>query len=281
MKKKQIRTIIIAALVLLLAVAAMLRINIEPAERPALADAITPQPVSQQTPTAAPAAGETATATERPVSPTATPETNSAPLPSQVPETEAPAATQTPETTQSPVATQIPVATQPTEPTATPAPEQAPEAPNIPEAGPLPEPVPVLPQRHVCTIEIRCDTVVDTTKLENQAVAPFVPSSGVILGTTEVEFTPGESVFDILLRATRDRNIHMEFRDDNLYSGKYIEGINYLYETDGGPLSGWMYKVNGLFPNYGCAAYLVNDGDAIVWMYTCDLGMDVGDNSTW
>ena len=23
------------------------------------------------------------------------------------------------------------------------------------------------------------------------------------------------------------------------------------------------------------------DGDAIVWVYTCDLGRDVGDNSVW
>ena len=73
----------------------------------------------------------------------------------------------------------------------------------------------------------------------------------------------------------------MEFRDDPLYSGAYIEGINYLYEFDGGTLSGWMYKVNGQFPNYGCSQYFVEDGDEIVWMYTCDLGRDVGDNSTW
>ena len=140
---------------------------------------------------------------------------------------------------------------------------------------------PATPKKHFCTIEIRCDTVVDTSKLENQAVAPYVPKNGTILKVSEMEFTPGESVFDILLRATKERNIHMEFRDENSYSGKYIEGINYLYEMDAGPLSGWMYKVNEKFPNYGCAAYKVEDNDAIVWIYTCDLGVDVGDNSKW
>ena len=135
--------------------------------------------------------------------------------------------------------------------------------------------------KHLCTIEIRCDTIAGTDKLENPAVAPYIPSDGVILAACEVEYTPGESVFDILLRTTKEKNIHMEFRDDNSYNGKYIEGINFLYEMDGGPLSGWMYKVNGKFPNYGCASYKVNDNDIIVWMYTCDLGMDVGDNSTW
>jgi hypothetical protein len=137
------------------------------------------------------------------------------------------------------------------------------------------------PVTYTCTLEIRCDTVTDTSVLENQAVAPYVPADGVILAETEIVFSEGENVFDVLLRATRERDIHMEFRDDNMYSGKYIEGINYLYEMDGGPLSGWMYKVNGKFPNYGCAAYKLEDKDAIVWVYTCDLGMDVGDNSVW
>ena len=43
--------------------------------------------------------------------------------------------------------------------------------------------------------------------------------------------------------------------------------------------SGWMYKVNGWSPNYGCSRYQVEDGDVICWVYTCDLGADVGDNS--
>ena len=41
-----------------------------------------------------------------------------------------------------------------------------------------------------------------------------------------------------------------------------------------------MYKVKGWFPNYGCSRYQGEDGDAICWVYTCDLGADVGDNST-
>ena len=40
-----------------------------------------------------------------------------------------------------------------------------------------------------------------------------------------------------------------------------------------------MYKVKGWFPNYGCSRYQVEDGDAICWVYTCDLGADVSDNS--
>lgn len=53
--------------------------------------------------------------------------------------------------------------------------------------------------------------------------------------------------------------------------------INHLYEFDCGKESGWMYKVNGWFPNYGCSACKVENGDDIVWCYTCKgFGKDVG-----
>jgi len=56
----------------------------------------------------------------------------------------------------------------------------------------------------------------------------------------------------------------------------YIRGIHYLYEFSCGPLSGWMYRVDGEFPNYGCSRYVLRDGQTIEWVYTCDLGRDVG-----
>ena len=61
-----------------------------------------------------------------------------------------------------------------------------------------------------------------------------------------------------------------------MYNSHYIEGINNLYEFDCGELSGWMYSVNGWYPNYGCSRYQVQDGDVIEWHYTCDLGEDLG-----
>ena len=61
-----------------------------------------------------------------------------------------------------------------------------------------------------------------------------------------------------------------------VYNSAYIEGISNLYEFDCGERSGWMYKVNGWFPNYGCSRYELKNGDKIEWVYTCDLGRDVG-----
>ena len=83
-------------------------------------------------------------------------------------------------------------------------------------------------------------------------------------------------VFDVLQRVCRAQGIHMESTWTPAYNSAYIEGIGNLYEFDCGELSGWMYSVNGVWPDYGCSGYTLHDGDTVVWSYTCDLGRDVG-----
>lgn len=130
-----------------------------------------------------------------------------------------------------------------------------------------------------CTISISCATILDNMELCAENKRPLVPSDGVILPTTSVTFSEGESVYDVLQSVCRSYNIHMESSWTPMYNSAYIEGINNLYEFDVGEESGWMYKVNGWFPNYGCSRYQVQNGDTICFVYTCDLGADVGDNS--
>lgn len=130
-----------------------------------------------------------------------------------------------------------------------------------------------------CTLSIRCDTLLIPSNYEiakSNKKAGMIPSDGVIYASKTVEFYDGEFVFDVLLRETQKYGIHMEYSMTPMYNSNYIEGIHNLYEFDGGELSGWMYKVNGWFPNYGCSRYLLQDGDVIEWVYTCDLGRDVG-----
>jgi hypothetical protein len=99
---------------------------------------------------------------------------------------------------------------------------------------------------------------------------------GLIMAPRTVGFSEGETVYDVLQRECRASGIPMESSFNPLYSSRYIEGIDNLYEFDGGPQSGWMYAVNGWYPNYGCSAYALRSGDAIVWRYTCNLGSDIG-----
>jgi len=103
-----------------------------------------------------------------------------------------------------------------------------------------------------------------------------VPSNGVILQSKTVTFAEGESVFDVLKRVTQSEKIHLEFTNVPAYNSAYVEGIGNLYEFDCGPLSGWMYWVNGIFPSYGSGKYTLKQGDVVEWLYTCDLGRDIG-----
>jgi len=150
---------------------------------------------------------------------------------------------------------------------------------------PVPEgmPLPVEPQEAVltgdtgyCTVSIACQTILDNLDWLDPEKVELVPEDGWILQPVTVSFSEGESVFDVLLRVCQQNSIHMEFKNTPLYNSAYIEGIANLYEFDCGNLSGWMYKVNDWFPNYGCSRYQVADGDVICWVYTCDLGYDVG-----
>ena len=128
-----------------------------------------------------------------------------------------------------------------------------------------------------CTIEIRCDTILDNMENLTAGKESYVPANGCILSTSTVEFEKGETVYDVLSRVCSYAGIQMEASWTPIYNSYYVEGINNLYEFDCGNQSGWVYKVNGWFPNYGCSAYYLEDGDTIVWTYTCNgLGADVG-----
>ncbi len=130
-----------------------------------------------------------------------------------------------------------------------------------------------------CTLSVRCDTLLipeNYAEATSNGKADMIPADGTIYAARTVEFYEGEFVFDVLLREMQKEKIHMEFSMTPVYNSNYIEGIHNLYEFDGGALSGWMYKVNGWFPNYGCSRYQLKDGDVIEWVYTCDLGRDVG-----
>ena len=127
-----------------------------------------------------------------------------------------------------------------------------------------------------CTISISCATLLDNMDQVREEKAELVPADGWLLKETQGSFAEGESVFDVLQRVTREHKIHMEYSDTPMYNSAYIEGIGNLYEFDCGSGSGWQYSVNDWFPNYGCSGYVLEDGDVIRWVYTCNMGKDVG-----
>lgn len=153
------------------------------------------------------------------------------------------------------------------------------------ETEPVPagKPVPKEPQEvekdaseYTCTLSVRCDALLNNLSALDPEKVELVPKDGVILSEREVSFYEGENVFQVLRREMRREKIPMEFVNTPVYHSAYVEGIANLYEFDCGELSGWVYRVNGWFPNYGCSRYLLKPGDRIEWVYTCDRGADVG-----
>lgn len=149
---------------------------------------------------------------------------------------------------------------------------------------PVGKPMPVEPEdaeineqnQYTCTFSVECSTILNNLDQLEPEKFDVLPTDGIIFPATEVTFYEGESVYDVLQRICQENNIHMEASWTPIYNSAYVEGIHNLYEFDCGSLSGWMYRVDGWYPNYGCSRYQLKDGEVVEWRYTCDLGYDVG-----
>lgn len=81
----------------------------------------------------------------------------------------------------------------------------------------------------------------------------------------------GETAYSLLEKSGAVLDV-----DKNTQYGVYIRGINGLSEFDRGKDSGWLYRVNGVFPGHSCAYEKIKKGDYVEWLYTRNLGKDVG-----
>ena len=131
------------------------------------------------------------------------------------------------------------------------------------------------PEENICYVSITCNTALESGELSDSMLS-ILPENGTILDKYEIEYKEGATVFDVFADVVKENKIHMEHT--GTAKVPYIEGVANLYEFDCGPLSGWMYQVNGWFPSFSMGQYAVERGDIIEIIYTCDLGEDVGDN---
>jgi len=106
------------------------------------------------------------------------------------------------------------------------------------------------------------------------------PNANVSSGQTRVFFAersfdlePNETAYSLLHRT----NLNIRSRGHAVWGGMYVEAINNFGEFDDGPLSGWMYRINGvLFPDRSSSLYVLQDGDRVEWIFTRNLGADIG-----
>ena len=131
------------------------------------------------------------------------------------------------------------------------------------------------PDENICYVSITCKTAIASSEL-SESMRSVLPEDGIVLENYKIEYENGETVFDIIAKVVKENKIHMEHT--GTAKVPYIDGVANLYEFDCGPLSGWMYQVNGWFPSFSMGQYKIERGDTIELIYTCDLGEDVGDN---
>ena len=160
-------------------------------------------------------------------------------------------------------------------------PAPKPESKPTPKPKPEPKPTPAPehkpgPRQPTCQFSISCATILDNMDHCKKEKQHLVPADGWLLKEISVPFKEGESVMDVLYRVCHEHKIHLEYENTPGINSAYVEGIGNLYEFDVGEDSGWMYAVNGKFPNYGCSEYTVKNGDVVAWQYTCALGWDIG-----
>lgn len=139
-----------------------------------------------------------------------------------------------------------------------------------------------------CTVKIECNTIYDNLPKLKSGKQSFLPTSGVIIDDAKVELKGDESAFDVIKKACEENvctdsckycksgGVQIEYTYTPAFNNYYIEGIHQIYEKDCGTQSGWMFSVNGDFPDVGTSSYAVLPGDVIVLSFTCNMGEDIG-----
>jgi hypothetical protein len=90
-----------------------------------------------------------------------------------------------------------------------------------------------------------------------------ITGNGTILGETQESVEEGAKVFDVLLQATKKKNVVVNYNKTSM--GIEVIGIDGINKSGS---NGWIYKVNGVLKMQGAGAVKVNNGDRIAWSYT-------------
>lgn len=108
---------------------------------------------------------------------------------------------------------------------------------------------------------------------------------GTIIDETEVPYVEGESIADVTVRLLNAMELSYEFTG-KVNDGFYLSSLNDFElngtyypefgEFNAGAESGWCVRLNNWHINQGTSAIQVEDEDVINWLYTCQMGADVG-----
>ncbi len=106
-------------------------------------------------------------------------------------------------------------------------------------------------------------TITVSVSIDSSRAASYGYASS--MGSRQVTIAKGSSVYDAL----RAMGVSVGG------SSSYVSSIGGLAEKACGSGSGWMYSVNGSFPNKSCGKYVLSGGESIRWVYTLEMGNDL------
>lgn len=128
---------------------------------------------------------------------------------------------------------------------------------------------------YTCLVTIDASTAFNNSGLD-EAIRNELRNEGMLLNKVKMASAAKQSVTEIFTSACSLSNIVLDIETGEF--GSFFKGIGGLYNGDCGENSYWLLKINGEFSDVGADSITVNDGDEIVWIYTCDGGADVGYN---
>lgn len=126
-------------------------------------------------------------------------------------------------------------------------------------------------------LSVRCDRALASPDLK-EPIRAVLPEDGV-MAEAEVTLYENDTAFSVLERYCRAQKIALSSKGGTRW-GVYVEGIGALFEFDCGAQSGWMFSVNGSFLSKSAGDASLTDGDEVLWVYTLDLGKDVGSHAS-
>ena len=108
----------------------------------------------------------------------------------------------------------------------------------------------------------------------------YMPDYVTWVSTTTFELDEGATVYDLWMKAAREKGIESIGAENNYIKTVYAPislGGYALSQFTNGPRSGWMYTINGRHPGYGLKEQELEDGDKVVWHYVNDYSYEVSD----
>lgn len=97
---------------------------------------------------------------------------------------------------------------------------------------------------------------------------------GIVANGKKVTIKAGSTVYAVLKSYCAGHKILIASQKTG--NGMYVSAIDGIAQFDFGSGSGWIYSVNGVFPQKDCNSYKLKGGEKVRWVFTTDLGKSEG-----